>query len=155
MATSHGTGITWRELHTALTTTFGCTETGQQVGSHIGIRAPHGADVPACDPNKPGYVSKNHLREVARVFGLNITDFEVRMGRKPEGKSKLTRKRSQGNHPIPAPFQQRAVKAANTIERSAIRIAHDGRWHNCIHVGAIKELERIAKELAALEGAAK
>lgn len=154
MSTSRGTGITWRELHTALLTTFGCRETGQQVGSHIGITAPNGAEVPACDPNKHGYVSHNHLREVARAFGLNITDFEIRMGRKPPGKSTVTRKRSAATT-IPPPFHKRTVRAATTIERTAIRIAHSPTWANTVDGAAVKELERIAQRLSELEGTAK
>lgn len=90
---SASTGITWRELHDYLVS-LGCIFNAQR-GSHISGRAPTGADIGTCDPNKPGYVSMAHISDIARVFGLNAHDFLVRMGRKPEGRSRMTAKRAQ------------------------------------------------------------
>lgn len=140
------TGITWRELVDFLTRTAGCKFT-HQVGSHISGSTPTGAEINTCDPNKPGYVSTKHLEEIGRIFGKNLHDMLVWMGRKPDGKASVTRKRSVGK--IPPPFQRRISTAADTIERTAIRIRLHGT--GSFNEVAVKKLESIAGQLATCE----
>lgn len=106
------TGVTWRELVTFLEQQ-GCTFTGQR-GSHINGRTAFGADIGTCDPNKPGYVSAKHLAEIGRVFGKNLHDTLVWMGRRPTGKSKLTNARAA--RPVKAAPER--VKVASIDELS-------------------------------------
>lgn len=104
MSTSHSTGITWPELYTFLTTRAGCTEVSWTPGTHVTLRQPNGREFGTCKPEKPGYVSLAHFVEVANAFGKNANDLYVWMGKRPPGKSKLTRKRTEATKlPVPPP----------------------------------------------------
>lgn len=89
----NGTGITWRELHDFLERQGFRDLPGK--GTHVTMRHPStGAEIGTCYADKDGDVSVKHLAEVARHFGRNLHDMLIWMGRKPPGKSKLTKART-------------------------------------------------------------
>lgn len=139
-----GTGITWPELYNFLTGTAGCTEVSWQPGNHVTLRTPQGREFGTCRPEKTGYVSPNHLVAVANVFGRNWRDFETWMGRKPAGKSKVTRKRSTGAK-IPPPHAKRISNAARDLEVTAIKIANS-RATKTLDKTAVDDLERLTQQ---------
>lgn len=152
MATTTGTGITWADLYAFLTGPAHCTEVSWTPGTHVTLRQPNGREFSTCKPQKSGDVSLKHLAFVANEFGKNVTEFEIWMGRRPPGKSKLTRKRVAGK-PIPPPYHKRVVSAAKDIERVAIRIAYSSEWAKTTDGAKVKLLERIASELKQAEAA--
>lgn len=150
MSLKGGTGITWAELYLFLTGPAGCVEVSWTPGTHVTLRAPHGAEFGTCKAEKPGYVSPKHLALVSNVFGKNNTDFMIWMGKRPPGKAHLTAKRTTGSGLIPPPFLDRTRDAAVAIERSAIRIKQHASKKS-ITGEAVKQLELAAKALAAWE----